>query len=152
MSRDRSDRAERAVGSAPRRENVFSAKEHRGLTEPDDGVANPDVQRCEFGLWKLDLREGPSVPRHVQFENDGDFDAHGGPIFGELLGAFSSLVFDRGKSCRSGSDGPDNGQATRVGAGKAPTCDTAIRHWEVLSQMLYGEQVPWGWDDGQGHQ
>jgi hypothetical protein len=98
----------------------------------------------------------------VQFENDGDFDAHGGPIFGELLGAFSSLVFDRGKSCRSGSDGPDNGQATSVGAGKAPRGDTAMKHWgafgqrcdagPVGSQVAVGEQVPWGWDDDQGHQ
>ena len=141
VSRDRSDRAERAVGSAPRRENVSSAQEHRSLSEPDDGVENPDVQQCDYRLWKLDLREGQAELQNEQFENDRDFDAHGGPIFGELLGAFSSLVFDRGKSCRSGSARPDNGQATSVGAGKAPTGDMAIRHWEVLSQRLYGGQV-----------
>ena len=192
VSRDQSDRAGPAVGLAPRRGNVFSAKEHRGSTEPEDGVENPDVQQCEYKLWKLDLREGQSELRNVQFENDADFDAHGGSIVGELFGAFSSPVFDRGKCCRSGGEGPDNGQATSVGAGKAPTGDTAIRRWEVLSQRLYGEQVtevgagkaptgdtamkhwgafgqrgdagpvgsqvavgeqvPWGWDDDQGHQ
>ena len=87
---------------------------------------------------------------NVQLENDGDLVARSGRPGGELLGAFSSRVFDRGKHCLWGNEGLDNGKVTRVGAMGAPTAEIAIKLWRVLSESLYGEQSVKG-VDGQGH-
>ena len=133
---DQSDRAGHAVGSTPRRENVPSALEHNVLSEPGDGVRNPDVQQCEHMFWKLDLRGSRSETLNVPFENGGDPAVRSKPV-----GAFSSGVFDRGKRGLSVSEGPEDGQVTRVSADVTSTGETAIRLWRVLSESLYGERM-----------
>ena len=127
--------------------------------------------QCEYSMSELDLRGSQSEALDVQLENDGDLVACSGRTGGELLGAFSSRVFDRGKHCLWGNEGLDNGKVTRVGAEGAPTGEAAIKLWRVLSESLYGEpglgqrrdtgadesqvavgqRVLVGWDDGQEH-
>ena len=55
----------------------------------------------------------------------------------------------------------NDGRLMSASAEGAPTTESAIRRWGALrqgnnagldrSQEVVGEQVPWGWEDGQGH-
>ena len=59
------------------------------------------------------------------------------------------------------SGGLDDGRATSADAVGAPECEPATTRWRKLgrgcdigfggSQVVVGEQAPWGWVDGQGH-
>ena len=55
----------------------------------------------------------------------------------------------------------NDGRLMSASAEGAPTTESAISRWGALrqgnnagldrSQEVVGEQVPWGWEDGQGH-
>ena len=57
--------------------------------------------------------------------------------------------------------GLDNGRVMSTGAEGASRAGAAIKRWEMFGQrggvgpeessVMVREQVPWGWDDGQGH-
>ena len=149
-SRDRSDRAGHAVGPVPHREHVSVAREHHTLSEADVETEDPDVLQCKYSTSELDFRGSQSEALNVQLENNGDLVGRCGQTGGELLVAFSSGVFDRGKHYLWREEELDNGNVTRLGAEGELTGETAIRFWMVLSESLYGEQSVKG-DDGQGH-